>query len=65
MGLDYQDFIMVDKALLRPAEVDHLMGDATKARTQLEWKPKVSFEELIRMMVEADLEQGKRQIAKR
>lgn len=65
VGLDYQDFVTVDKALLRPAEVDHLLGDTTKARTQLGWKPKVSFEELIRMMVEADLEQGKKQIAKR
>jgi len=65
VGLDYKDFVVVDKALLRPAEVDHLLGDATKARTQLGWKPKVSFEELIRMMVEADLEKVKRQIAKR
>ncbi len=65
VGLDYKDFVVVDKALLRPAEVDHLLGDATKARTQLGWKPKVSFEELIRMMVEADLEKVKKQIAKR
>ncbi len=65
VGLDYQDFVTVDQALLRSAEVDHLLGDATKARTQLGWKPKVSFEELIQMMVEADLEQGKRQIAER
>jgi GDPmannose 4,6-dehydratase len=50
---------------LRPAEVDHLLGDATKARTQLGWKPKVSFEELVRMMVDADLEKVKRQIAQR
>ncbi|MBI3811906.1 MAG: GDP-mannose 4,6-dehydratase [Nitrospirae bacterium] len=65
VGLDYKNFVVVDKAFLRPAEVDHLLGDATKARTQLGWKPKVSFEELIRMMVEADLEKVKRQIAKR
>ena len=65
VGLDYKDFVAVDKALLRPAEVDHLLGDATKARTQLGWKPKVSFEELIRMMVEADLEKVKKQIAER
>lgn len=63
VGLDYKDFVTVDKALMRPAEVDHLLGDSTKARTQLGWKPKVSFEELIRMMVEADLEKVKRQIA--
>jgi GDPmannose 4,6-dehydratase len=63
VGLDYKDFVVIDKAFLRPAEVDHLLGDATKARTQLGWKPKVSFEELVRMMVEADLEKVKRQIA--
>lgn len=56
VGLDYQDFVTMDKTLLRPAEVDHLLGDATKARAQLGWKPKVSFEKLIRMMVDADLE---------
>lgn len=65
VGLNYEDFVVTDKKLLRPAEVDHLLGDATKARTQLGWKPKVSFEELIRMMVEADLEKVKRQIAQR
>lgn len=65
VGLDYQDFVTVDKALLRPAEADHLFGNTTKAWTQMGWKPKVSFEELSRMMVEADLEKGKRQIAKR
>jgi len=65
LGLNYQDFVVIDKSLLRPAEVDHLLGDATKARTQLGWKPKVSFEELIRLMVEADLESVKRQIAQR
>src|SRR5581483_10846457 len=65
VGLDYNDFIVIDKALLRPAEVDHLLGGATKARTQLSWEPKVSFEEMIRMMVEADLERIKRQIIPR
>lgn len=65
VGLDYKDFVVTDKKLLRPAEVDHLLGDATKARTQLGWKPKVSFEELIRMMVDSDIEKVKRQITKR
>jgi len=65
VGLDYKDFVTVDKALLRPAEVDHLLGDSTKARKQLGWKPKVSFEELIRMMVDADLEKVKRQMSER
>lgn len=61
VGLDYRDFVVQDKSLLRPAEVEHLLGDATKARTCLGWKPSVSFEELVRMMVEADLEKVKRQ----
>ncbi|HET6464316.1 MAG TPA: GDP-mannose 4,6-dehydratase [Nitrospiria bacterium] len=65
VGLNYKDHVVVDKALLRPAEVDHLLGDSTKARTHLGWKPKVSFEELIRMMVDADLEKVKQQIARR
>lgn len=63
VGLNSKDFVVADKALLRPAEVDHLLGDSTKARTQLGWKPKVSFEELIPMMVEEDLEKVKRQVA--
>ena len=65
VGLNYKDHVVVDKALLRPAEVDHLLGDSTKARTHLGWKPKVSFEGLIRMMVDADLEKVKQQIARR
>jgi GDPmannose 4,6-dehydratase len=56
VGLDWQEHVWQDPALLRPAEVDHLLGDATKARTQLAWKPKVDFQQLIEMMVDADLE---------
>jgi len=48
--------VETDPALIRPAEVDLLIGDISKARKQLGWEPKVSFEELIRMMVDADLE---------
>jgi len=55
-GLDWHQHVVPDPTLLRPAEVDHLQGDATKARTRLGWKPKVSFRELIEMMVKADLE---------
>lgn len=55
VGLDWQKFVVVDPALLRPAEVDTLIGDAGKARAKLDWKPKVSFPELVRMMVDADL----------
>ena len=42
--------------MLRPAEVEHLIGDSTKARTELGWEPQVNFEQLIRMMVDADYE---------
>jgi GDPmannose 4,6-dehydratase len=55
-GLAWQDHVEIDPKLIRPAEVDLLCGDATKARQKLNWKPEVSFEELIRMMVTADLE---------
>jgi len=54
-GLDYRDHVEVDRALFRPAEVDSLLGDASLARAKLGWEPNVSFEQLIRMMVDADL----------
>ena len=54
-GLDWQEFVKVDSALLRPAEVDTLIGDPAKARTVLGWKPHVSFKELVQMMVDADV----------
>jgi GDPmannose 4,6-dehydratase len=47
--------VVVDPQLIRPAEVDYLVGDATKAREVLGWEPTVSFPELVRMMVDADL----------
>jgi GDPmannose 4,6-dehydratase len=55
-GLDWEEYVEVDPKLIRPAEVDHLCGDAAKARERLGWEPEVSFEELVKMMVEADLE---------
>ncbi len=55
-GLDYQDYVDVDPALIRPADVATLCGDSTKARQALGWEPKVSFPELVRMMVDADLQ---------
>jgi GDPmannose 4,6-dehydratase len=55
VGLGWDQYVRIDKAYLRPAEVDNLLGDSTKARTLLRWEPTVSFEELIRLMVEADL----------
>ena len=55
VGLDYKEHVRIDKAYLRPAEVDTLLGDPTKARELLNWKPTVDFPELVRLMVEADL----------
>ncbi len=56
VDLDWKQHVIVDPKLLRPAEVELLQGDSTKARTRLGWKPKVSFQDLIEMMVKADLE---------
>jgi GDPmannose 4,6-dehydratase len=56
VNLDWREFVIIDPKLVRPAEVDLLIGDATKAHKNLGWRPKVSFEQLVRMMVEADLE---------
>jgi len=56
VGLDWREFVRVDPALFRPAEVDHLIGDASKARQRLGWEPTVRFRELVAMMVEADLQ---------
>ena len=54
-GLDWQKYVRVDPAFLRPAEVDHLIGDSSKARRVLGWEPQIGFEKLIAMMVDADL----------
>ncbi len=54
-GLDWQKHVRVDPALLRPAEVEHLLGDASKARQELDWAPSVDFKQLVEMMVDADL----------
>lgn len=54
MGLDYQDFVKVDEQFYRPAEVDLLVGDATKAAQVLGWSPQYSFQELVREMVQSD-----------
>jgi len=55
-GLDWQKHVKIDPAFLRPAEVDHLIGDASKARTVLGWAPAVGFDQLVAMMVDADIE---------
>jgi GDPmannose 4,6-dehydratase len=53
---DWERYVKIDQALFRPAEVDRLIGDASKAQRALGWKPKVSFEELVEMMVRSELE---------
>ena len=55
VGLNYEDYVHTDAQFLRPAEVDLLIADASKAREKLGWEPTVSFKELIEMMVDADL----------
>lgn len=55
VGLNYQDYVMLDERFMRPAEVDLLVGDPSKAHEKLGWKPETSFEELVTMMVDADL----------
>jgi GDPmannose 4,6-dehydratase len=56
VGLDPEKHVVVDQKFVRPAEVDHLVGDASKARRELGWEPKVSFQQLVEMMVGADIE---------
>ncbi|WP_298814880.1 GDP-mannose 4,6-dehydratase [Chloroflexus sp.] len=62
VGLDYRDYVVIDQRFMRPAEVDLLIGDSTKARQKLGWQPRTTFPELVRMMVEADLQLVKEQM---
>lgn len=55
-GLDWRQYVQIDPRFIRPAEVEHLLGDSAKARRELGWRPAVSFEKMIHMMVEADIE---------
>ena len=61
LGMDYRDYVVIDQAFMRPAEVDLLVGDASRAATELGWHREVGFQELVAMMVDADLDllQGK------
>lgn len=63
LDLDYERYVIEDPAYYRPAEVHTLIGDSTKARTQLGWEPKVSFEELVKMMVDADMAAVSKELA--
>jgi GDPmannose 4,6-dehydratase len=55
LDLDWRQFVEIDPRYFRPAEVDLLIGDASKAKRKLGWEPKITFKELVRMMVDADL----------
>ena len=55
-GMDWRDHVVTDAAFIRPAEVDRLCADPSKARDELGWEPKIGFEELVAMMVDADME---------
>ena len=63
LGLDWQAFVKHDERYVRPSEVDLLLGDASKARKALGWAPKVTFKELVRMMVESDLRVARQELA--
>jgi GDPmannose 4,6-dehydratase len=65
VGLNWRDHVVSDPKLYRPAEINTLCGDASKARRVLGWKPKVSFEELINMMVDSDMEWVRQELAER
>lgn len=58
--LDWEEYVVSDPRLFRPAEVDYLLGDPRKARSKLRWQPKMAFEELMKMMVDYDLQQNKK-----
>jgi GDPmannose 4,6-dehydratase len=55
VGLDWEKYVVIDEKFFRPAEVDLLVGDSTKARKVLGWAPKTSFEDLVNLMVDADV----------
>jgi GDPmannose 4,6-dehydratase len=61
VGLNYRNFVAVDPRYLRPAEVEVLLGDCTKAKKKLGWRPRVTFEELVYKMVDADLKLAERE----
>ncbi|HER24653.1 MAG TPA: GDP-mannose 4,6-dehydratase [Candidatus Atribacteria bacterium] len=62
VNLNWENYVVVDPKFVRPAEVDLLLGDSIKAREKLKWKPEVKFEDLIKMMIDADLENVKNNI---
>ena len=65
LDLDWKEFVEVDPRYYRPAEVEQLLGDASKAREKLGWKPRVAFKELVRIMVDHDLDLAKDELTLR
>ena len=63
VGLDWEKYVECDKRYLRPTEVDQLLGDASKAKRELGWEPKVKFHDLVKMMVDSDLELARKERA--
>ena len=63
LDLDWKEYVVIDPKFYRPTEVDFLLGDPAKAKKQIGWTPKVSFRELIRMMVDADMALARREVA--
>jgi GDPmannose 4,6-dehydratase len=61
VDLDWEEYVQTSEKYERPNEVIHLLGDSTKARTKLNWKPQYSFRELVEMMVKSDLEVAKKE----
>jgi GDPmannose 4,6-dehydratase len=61
-GLDWTKYVEIDRRYFRPTEVDYLLGDASKAREQLGWKPRVGFQELVRMMIDHDVELASQEV---
>jgi GDPmannose 4,6-dehydratase len=60
VGLNYKDYLVIDQKLVRPAEVDTLLADFSKAKKILNWEPKISFDDLVKSMVEHDLKHVKK-----
>jgi GDPmannose 4,6-dehydratase len=61
-GLDWKKYVEIDEKYFRPTEVDCLMGDSTKAREVLRWKPRTDFYQLVRMMVDADMDLARQEL---
>jgi GDPmannose 4,6-dehydratase len=61
LGLNWSEHVEIDPRYFRPAEVDHLLGDATKARERLGWQPTVDFAVLVKMMVDGDIEHARQE----